>query len=86
LKQEISKLKQLITKYEHEIEFYRQESETLRIEKDNLRSGLEDFIKRNSTIEQSLDFSEKKDFHGLQTSKVLEELQKVDIEKNKIQV
>lgn len=86
LKQEINKLKQLIDKYEHEVEFYKKESEILRKEKDNLRTGLEEFIRKNSTIEHSLDFMGKTDLHSLQTSKVLEELQKVDIEKNKIQV
>jgi len=86
LKQEISKLKLLIDKYENEVEFYKQETETLRKEKDNLRTGLEDFIRKNSTIEQSLDFTGKTDLHSLQTSKVLEELQKVEIEKDKIQV
>ena len=86
LKQEISKLKLIIDKYENEVEFYKQETETLRKEKDNLRTGLEDFIRKNSTIEQSLDFTGKTDLHSLQTSKVLEELQKVEIEKDKIQV
>ena len=80
LKQEIVKLKELIQKYEKEVEYYKQETEILKGEKDILRGDLENYLRRHSTIEQAVEFG------GQNDTKLQEELEQVESEKNKIRV
>ncbi len=86
MRQEVCKLKQFVNQYETEIEFYKLECETLKKEKDQLRNNLENFLKKNSTIEQSLKTKETVNLQNLQHLEFLEKIETLDIEKNKIQV
>ena len=52
LKGEIDQLKKLLKEYEKEIQFYREESATLRKEKDRMRAQMENFVMKNSSIEE----------------------------------
>lgn len=86
MNQEINNLKQLMQESEQELEFYKHETEILRKDKDNLRTELEEYVRRNSTIEQSLRQEKAQEFDSVKIAKIMDEVEKIEIEKKTLKV